>query len=635
MSMTSVFAPIFKSEELDDGTIVVYGKATDDALDRDQQRCDPEWLNEAMPTWYRTGANIRSQHDPKSAVGVGIGHDIAADGHYVKSHIIDPLAVAKVKAGVFKGYSIGVANPKISLKSADAPKGLIHGGEIVELSLCDRPANPGCLINLVKSAQPGMDIDAADFDEERGLVRCEELVEKAAEPETKRPSPLDMPGAKRPGGDTVEKATDVAHLDAPNHSQTCENCGEEGHLECHELAAKPDAEKATDYAAEAHAAAMSGGSGCGCCLDCICTNGDLDTPAGKAADFDREAVKALVERLSKAKMPDNYDEEQGDIANAQAAISIISQLIVSEAQEMVDNPAEDCDIQLLLSAVSSLRYFISREQEQAMGDNETAMALFSADVDKAANKEPYGAVEYADPGYQKDGKKRYPIDTEKHVRAALSYINQEDNADEYSSDQLKKVKGRIMAAAKKLGIEVSSDKAADADLPTDDTGDVAKSTLAAAEAAVDQVLNKMKDADEAPEATEDEVEKTAEPAVEKADVVEEDDTQSALVKAFTAALEKADGPLNKMFKAIEAKAEDTVKSVSDLTERMSKVEAMAVPGGPAVRRTADERKDARKADLLMEAARFKALAQHSDDPDLRRGYTAKAATLEAEIKALV
>ena len=35
----------------------------------------------------------------------------------------------------------------------------------------------------------------------------------------------------------------------------------------------------------------------------------------------------------------------------------------------------------------------------------------------AAN-EPYGAVTYADPGYQSDGVKRYPIDTEAHTRAA-------------------------------------------------------------------------------------------------------------------------------------------------------------------------------------------------------------------------
>lgn len=69
--------------------------------------------------------------------------------------------------------------------------------------------------------------------------------------------------------------------------------------------------------------------------------------------------------------------------------------------------------------------------------------------------EPYGDVEYADPGYQNDGQKRYPIDTEEHVRAAWSYINQEKNAKLYSAEQLNNIKSRIKTAAKKFGIQIS------------------------------------------------------------------------------------------------------------------------------------------------------------------------------------
>lgn len=73
-------------------------------------------------------------------------------------------------------------------------------------------------------------------------------------------------------------------------------------------------------------------------------------------------------------------------------------------------------------------------------------------------KKPYGDVKYADPGYQKDGKKRYPIDTKDHVKAAWSYINQAKNASPYTAAQVKAIKGRIKAAAKKLGIDISSDE---------------------------------------------------------------------------------------------------------------------------------------------------------------------------------
>jgi len=68
---------------------------------------------------------------------------------------------------------------------------------------------------------------------------------------------------------------------------------------------------------------------------------------------------------------------------------------------------------------------------------------------------PYGDVEYADPGYQADKQKRYPIDTAEHVRSAWSYINQSGNGGKYSSADLSKVKARIKAAAKKLGVTIA------------------------------------------------------------------------------------------------------------------------------------------------------------------------------------
>lgn len=67
---------------------------------------------------------------------------------------------------------------------------------------------------------------------------------------------------------------------------------------------------------------------------------------------------------------------------------------------------------------------------------------------------PYGDVEYADPGYQSDKQKRYPVDTEEHAKAAWAYINQEKNASKYSSDDLAKVKAKIKAACDKFGVEI-------------------------------------------------------------------------------------------------------------------------------------------------------------------------------------
>lgn len=78
-------------------------------------------------------------------------------------------------------------------------------------------------------------------------------------------------------------------------------------------------------------------------------------------------------------------------------------------------------------------------------------------VDAARDaKEPYGPASeahYADPGYQADGKKRYPLDSEAHCKAAWSYINMEKNAAQYTPAQLSSIKGRIKAAGKKYGID--------------------------------------------------------------------------------------------------------------------------------------------------------------------------------------
>jgi HK97 family phage major capsid protein len=78
------------------------------------------------------------------------------------------------------------------------------------------------------------------------------------------------------------------------------------------------------------------------------------------------------------------------------------------------------------------------------------------------HKSQYGNVPYADSKHHK-----YPIDTKAHVKAAWSYINMPKNAKFYSSGELATIKGKIKAAAKKFGIEISEEKAADDDAGED------------------------------------------------------------------------------------------------------------------------------------------------------------------------
>lgn len=111
-------------------------------------------------------------------------------------------------------------------------------------------------------------------------------------------------------------------------------------------------------------------------------------------------------------------------------------------------------------------------------------AIPEEDERAADPKKPYGPVSYADPGLQADKKKRYPIDTAEHVKAALSYIGQADNAAKYSSEDLAKVKAKIHAAAKKMGIGTTESKSDSTEAAerstsavTEITGKAASSTL--------------------------------------------------------------------------------------------------------------------------------------------------------------
>lgn len=67
------------------------------------------------------------------------------------------------------------------------------------------------------------------------------------------------------------------------------------------------------------------------------------------------------------------------------------------------------------------------------------------------------AKTYADPGYQDDKMKRYALDTKSEAKAAWSYIHQADNAKNYTANQLKRIKQRIVKALKAFGVKVAAD----------------------------------------------------------------------------------------------------------------------------------------------------------------------------------
>ena len=165
VNLTTSYFAIEKADRHADGTITVYGKATDDALDIDKQICDGDWLDRAMPHWFKSGGNIREQHS-NIAAGVATDYELKKDGHYITALVVDPVSAKKVEHGVLKGFSIGIKNPRV-IQDSKAANGRIVDGQIVEVSLVDRPANPNCQLVLAKSASA----------EDNTIVQVEELIE--------------------------------------------------------------------------------------------------------------------------------------------------------------------------------------------------------------------------------------------------------------------------------------------------------------------------------------------------------------------------------------------------------------------------------------------------------------------------
>jgi len=176
------WAPITKVEDQPDGTVMVYGPMTDAGIDRDRQGMNQDWLDKAVPAWMKEAGNVREQHQSTRAVGVGVQLDRRPDGVYdLGAHVVDPVAVAKVKAGVLKGYSVGIKDPQINLGKAEFPNGEIVGGSIVEVSLVDRPANPRTMFTMVKVDGAGelAEVDGPTVEETEGAPVEDEQVEKA------------------------------------------------------------------------------------------------------------------------------------------------------------------------------------------------------------------------------------------------------------------------------------------------------------------------------------------------------------------------------------------------------------------------------------------------------------------------
>lgn len=179
-TLKKIFASldVSKTEELDDGTIKVWGYASSGVEDSDGETVTSDAMKAALPDYLKWGA-VREMHQAKAA-GTAIEAEVQDDGKtWFGAHIVDTEAVKKVKTGVYKGFSIG---GKVTERD-ELNKSIINGLKLIEVSLVDRPANPEAVLTMYKAETVEDDAPAA-VDElaellNKGEITPERLLELA------------------------------------------------------------------------------------------------------------------------------------------------------------------------------------------------------------------------------------------------------------------------------------------------------------------------------------------------------------------------------------------------------------------------------------------------------------------------
>ena len=578
-NLTTSYFGIEKADRNSDGTLTVYGKATDDSVDIDQQICDGEWLDRAMPAWFKSGGNIREQHS-NIAAGVAKEYELKRDGHYITALVVDPVSVKKVETGVLKGFSIGIKNPRVT-RDKVAANGRIVDGQIVEVSLVDRPANPNCQLVLAKSAMG-----------EDSMIQVEELIEKADE---------------KPDYESINEGgagSEPADMELYNR-------------------VKREAKEKFDVYPSAVANAWV-------VREYKKRGGKYKRKTKKTADTldlshisEEDAMTALaneIVELSKAYR--GTDLLKFDQKTYDSARQALAQLIAIEAEELSEGHDEQMSIAHLLQAVHHL--FAWYEGEKAEGEVEEVLE----DIELAAKKDEADAKKTE---HESDKKKTEHLDDEDTKKFA-------PKKDESKESFIKRCKE---AGLKDDAIKGMCDKYYKADTDAEKSAEIAKCLeCGCSQPGSDHGLTQINDfanvakpshVTTAEMYSPDQTPKSAEPDdAEKKDEdeVSADEPKSADVEAIVEeAIKSATQSIRTEIEALMSAKEAAEGRAMSLETELATAKSLAAAGGP--KRTAKPVAET-SSDLLVKAAMYNAKAKATTDPTLAKGYRVLAEKFAAE-----
>ena len=584
-NLTTSYFGIEKADRNSDGTLTVYGKATDDSVDIDQQICDGEWLDRAMPAWFKSGGNIREQHS-NIAAGVAKEYELKRDGHYITALVVDPVSVKKVETGVLKGFSIGIKNPRVT-RDKVAANGRIVDGQIVEVSLVDRPANPNCQLLLAKSALG-----------EDSMIQVEELIEKAED---------------KPDYESINEGgagSEPADMELYNR-------------------VKREAKDKFDVYPSAVANAWV-------VREYKKRGGKYKRKTKKTADTldllhisEEDAMTTLaneIVQLSKAYQ--GTDLLKFDRKTYDSARQALAQLIAIEAEEMSEGHDEQMSLAHLLQAVHHL--FAWYEGEKAEGEVEEVLE----DIELAAKKDEESKKPEADKKkteHESDKKKTEHLDDEDTKKFA-------PKKDESKESFMKRCKE---AGMKDDAIKGICDKYYKADTDAEKSAEVTKCLeCGCGQPGADHGLTQINDfanvakpshVTTAEMYSPDQTPKSAEPDdAEKKDEdeVSADEPKSADVEAIVEeAIKSATQSIRTEIEALMTAKEAAEGRAMSLETELATAKSLAAGGGP--KRTAKPVAET-SSDLLVKAAMYNAKAKATTDPTLAKGYRVLAEKFAAE-----
>jgi hypothetical protein len=177
------FGQINKVEESADGTIHVFGIASTADRDSVGEIVTSDAMKAALPDYQRFPA-LREMHQPSAAGRVTEAYVDDDGATQIVAHVVDPIAISKVRAGVYAGFSIG---GKVTARDPQ-DRTIIKGIRLTEISLVDVPCQPNATLNMWKaeamSSNPTSDevvAKAKDMAQDAGRKSFKDFLFKARE----------------------------------------------------------------------------------------------------------------------------------------------------------------------------------------------------------------------------------------------------------------------------------------------------------------------------------------------------------------------------------------------------------------------------------------------------------------------